>query len=402
MAPHLDRLAPILAMSTAAALCSCTISTVPEEAPGATDSRTDPIGAGWADLVDVGAHDDSGRGVAMDKWGRVAACGTVMTAGAESNLWLRRYSSNGNPGWTKQFPGGAEAVALSSEGHALVAGWMPLASTALKRQLFVRRYDTGGAQQWHATVNTYWTSVAGQAMVDVAVDSGSSTVWAANIADPAPGHIAIGKLDAGGQAVWTKSIWPPAGGSPWYAAAVAVNANNEIALAGRAGDFGGGFVKKLDAAGVEKWHFDVPGTAALTDVVFDWAGDIALTARAKAGQPPSTIGMLATLAADGSALKWQKLAGADEQFNSVAIGAHEIYWVTGSRLNPLSSFDMLVRAYSPAKLPLYTFVLNGSEAGSRDSGRRIAAHWTLGTAVAVGTIENDVTGDDLVVRHFTP
>ncbi len=149
---------------------------------------------------------DYAFGVAVDGSGNVYITGSTygtlpgQTSAGAGDAFVRKYDSNGNELWTRQFGGSsydeAYGVAVDGSGNVYVAGLttgtLPGQTSAGLTDAFVRKYDASG--------NELWTRQFGGSSYDYANDvavDGSGNVYVGGITFGAlPGQTSAGAWDA--------------------------------------------------------------------------------------------------------------------------------------------------------------------------------------------------------------
>ena len=139
------------------------------------DSAGNPL---WTDQFGTGASDRT-HSVAVDNSGNVYITGVTDGDLAASNpggndIFIRKYNSSGTEQWTRQIGTSAsewgEDIAVDSSGNVYVIG-DTFGSTfgthagGYNRDVFVVKYDTNGTQQWGDQFgNTSWNYGTGVAV----------------------------------------------------------------------------------------------------------------------------------------------------------------------------------------------------------------------------------------------
>ncbi|MCA9711208.1 MAG: hypothetical protein KDK70_35550, partial [Myxococcales bacterium] len=131
-----------------------------------------------------------GYGVAVDEAGDAFVIGQLDQPDGR-NIWIRRYDVNGNEQWTDivGMGGGTDL----GRGIAILGEELVVAGRIQGNTTWVRRYDPAGAQVWTET------DVVGHIPVDVALDpdgkvliAGGSEIW-------------LRKYDPNGNTAWTET-----------------------------------------------------------------------------------------------------------------------------------------------------------------------------------------------------
>lgn len=223
----------------------------------------------WTRLFGTSGPDDA-RAIALDGSSVYVVGATSLPdqATVGFDAYLSKFSTNGTEAWTRYFGSSsddfAEGIATDGSGLYVVGrtgGLLPDQNSAGGvADAFIRKYDSDG--------NLLWTRQFGSRGYDdargVAVDwSGVYVVGSAEAA--LPGQVRLGttsafirKYDAEGNEVWTQQFGSRLGAEAWAVAAddagVYVVGETHSALEGQ-GHRGGAdiFVRKYDAGGTELW-----------------------------------------------------------------------------------------------------------------------------------------------------
>jgi hypothetical protein len=191
---------------------------------------------------------DSGRGIAADAnsvyvIGETSGTLPGQTSAGLSDSFMRKYDSNGNEVWTRQFGGvGAatdEALAVATDeiGYVYVVGQtygtLPGQNSAGQTDAFIRKYDLNG--------NEVWTRQFGTA--------GGDSAYGVTVA-----------AEEGGYITYVYVVGETSGVFPGQTSAGSVDA----------------FIRKYDTNGNEvwTWQFGTSGADSARGVAFDVAGDV--------------------------------------------------------------------------------------------------------------------------------
>lgn len=107
----------------------------------------------WSTSVDLGGN-DSASSVAMDDSGNIVVVGTVSGDNAQ-DIWVQAYDADGNELWGDRHDGatnGADfgtSVAYDGDGNAIVAG--TVRDGEGDTDLWIRKYGTDGSETWTET-----------------------------------------------------------------------------------------------------------------------------------------------------------------------------------------------------------------------------------------------------------
>lgn|GEM_PF-924614 len=219
--------------------------------------KYDPSGAEqWTRTVhEVTA--DHGYAVAVADNDDIFVVGSVFTLSDHRDIWLRRYSPSGDPGFTRTHNGSSDdedeglGIAIDAAGNLGVVGYVTQGSD---REIFVRKYGPSG--------NTLWTVVesspgsADDEARAVAFDAAGNLVAAGYVTvGGSAENIWVGKYNPSGNELWTRTHDGPAGGND-RGEGVAVDGDGDILVVGYESVGGQGdnaWVRKYDADGTPLW-----------------------------------------------------------------------------------------------------------------------------------------------------
>jgi hypothetical protein len=233
---------------------------------------------------------DAGWGIATDGFGNVFISGSTSGSLDGPNAgnydgFVSKFNASGTQQWTRQFGSTKEdlvnSISADALGNVYISGLTKgalIGASLGESDAFVKKYDSQGNAQWtkqFGTVrsdNSLGVSVDGQGNVYVTgYNSGDF-----NVPNPDFANAFLNKLDTDGNAVWARSLGSAALDSAY---SVSVDDQGNAFIAGRtAGNLGGVnaglddiFVSKYDAAGDLKWTQQW-GTAA-NDIAYSISAD---------------------------------------------------------------------------------------------------------------------------------
>jgi protein involved in ribonucleotide reduction len=259
------------------------------------------------------AGDQSADGVSVDSYGNVYVAGGTydslpgQTSSGDRDAFVRKYDSSGNELWTRQFGSTgddyAQSVATDSFGNVLVAGWttgtLPGQTSLGSWDVFVRKYDSSGNEQWTRQFGTTSEDVA----LGVAVDSSGNAYVVGRTWGSLPGQTSSGRIDVfvrkydtSGNEQWTRQFGT---GGDQEAHGVSVDSYGNVYVAGGTYDSLPGqtssgdrdaFVRKYDSLGNELWtrQFGSTGNDYASSIAISSSGNVLVVGFANGSLPGQT------------------------------------------------------------------------------------------------------------------
>lgn len=220
--------------------------------------------------------------IAVDSDGSVVVVGEVdealpgQTYVGAPMAFVRKYSSGGEEQWTRQFGTGqttdATAVTVDASGAVFVAGpvygALPGQGSYGKADIYVRKYDASGVEGW----TRQWGSTDGDFVYSVDVDPGGNIFLTGYIEPSTLRYTSfVYKLDSSGEEIWSKTI---AGSMSVNAHRVVADSKGNVIVAGDATgtvDGGSGQVSGIRKGFVRR--FDASGQGLSTRYIYSEKGD---------------------------------------------------------------------------------------------------------------------------------
>ncbi|MBA7519177.1 hypothetical protein ES705_11252 [subsurface metagenome] len=326
---------------------------------------------------------DVGSGIAVDGNGNVYVTGYETVTGQESNIWVRKYSSDGYEIWTRTYNGTANdddegyGIAVDGDGNVYVAGYETVKKE--KSNIWVRKYDTNGSEVWTRTYNG--TANGHDRGRSIAVD-GIGNVYVTGcewVGKEEKRNIWVRKCNSDGNVVWTKT-YNGAANSQDRGYAVAVDASGNVYVTGYETvkkEKSNIWVRKYDSDGYELWTSTHNGTANSHDrgrgIAVDVSGNIFVIGSEWVTGEKRNI-WLRKYDSDGNVVWTRTYNGTDNDDDlgyGIAVDGSGNVYVTGCEIITGEGTNIWVRKYDTDGNIVWTRTYNGP-ANDDDEGYGIA------------------------------
>jgi len=257
---------------------------------------------------------DGATGVTVDGAGnlyvvgftRGAIAGQTSPVGLDYDAYLRKYDSDGNELWTRQFGTPrvlvedlTSDVAVDGAGNVYVVGFtsgpLPGQANLGEDDVYLRKYDSDGNELWARQSGSQTLDMANGVAID-----GTGNVYVVGQLGGIPGRRGMGEADAylrkhdsDGNELWTRQFGSQSGPS---ANGVAVDGAGNVYVVGSASGALPGqthlgksdaYVRKYDGDGNELWtrQFGSRGVDLAHGVVVDGAGNLYVSGTTRLSLP---------------------------------------------------------------------------------------------------------------------
>ncbi len=294
------------------------------------------------------SSDDAAYAIAVDNNGNVLVTGTATI----------KYSGAGIPLWTNGNVAG-RCIATDAAGNVFVAGGSVFATTAISASgvsLWTRTYGVGSYQDYPESMAV---DGSGNVLVTGYVTSGGNSFDFLTI-----------KYSGAGVPLWTNRFNGP-GDTDDKAAAVAVDANGDVFVAGHSGvyrtlDY---VTIKYSAAGLPLWTNRYVGSTLVKGIALDTSGNVFVAGHTYYFSVDRREGAMTTVAYSGAGtLLWTneyyESGNQSDIAVAVAVDAGGNVFVGGQSTGVGTSQDFATIKYSAAGVPLWTNRYNGPQSGS--------------------------------------
>jgi hypothetical protein len=294
-------------------------------------------------------------------------CATIKYSSAGAPLWTNTYSGPGS------YDDAAEAVAVDGNNDVIIAGYS--ISSAGTWGYATIKYSSAGVPLW--TNRCDWPAGAPSCLDAVAVDGNNDVIVTGYFTGSGGDYnYATIKYSSAGVPLWTNLYNISTNSdSSCVAIAVAVDANNDVIVAGRTDlDYA---TIKYSSAGLPLWtnlYGPLSANNRFCVIALDRSGNV-IVARSAAGSGGDSDYLTIKYSSAGLPL-WTNYyngpANGDDYAYAVAVDGSNNVIVTGYSTNSAGGYDYATIKYSGVGVPLWTNRYNGP-------GNNI--DWTTGVAV---------------------
>jgi cysteine-rich repeat protein len=355
---------------------------------------------------------DRAYGLAIDRRGDIAVIGHVTVEGQGANVWIRKYTTDGEAAWTWVLDGDAHldeegwSILVDDNDDFIAAGYVT--TTTGGPDAWIGKLSADGFLVWEARQDGGVARVDQARGVAFARGGDLALVGYATPATTTDTELWLQRRSADGQSVrWTAIREGLPGGMPDRGHTIFA-IEDDFVVAGYKQDQDNGqhhWIERIDGGGGTVWADEgalggVQGV--ITAVRGTMTGDLILAGWQAAAGGDSDMWLQRRDA--GGTVRWESIVGspggADDRANVIAVTSDGGFVVGGEMGAGAGSTDAWIRRYSAMDTEVWTDTISGP-AGDRDT------IWGLGwdpdgNLVACGYIASPATSWDIWVRKYTP
>jgi len=210
----------------------------------------------WAKFYG-GDNTQGGMGLSIDSLGNVIQTGYIMDGPYGRNDGIILKSSNsGIQIWNKTFGGAGDDigkdVCTDSNDNIYIIGTLGDYPIAGQEKIIVLKYNSSGHLHWNRT----WSGMSSANGRSIAIDS-EDNIYIAGFAGDFPNDFVLIKYSISGVKIWQR-IWGGSGDEGRYGVDIAIDLYDNIYIAGYTTSFGAGssdaVLIKYDKHGNQKWN----------------------------------------------------------------------------------------------------------------------------------------------------
>lgn len=214
----------------------------------------------WVQTFDSGGGTDCAEGIAADAEGNVIVAGFVATNSTGTDIWVAKYSPDGEQQWSTQIDGPASGddrargVDVGPNGEIFAVGFVA-AGGASGDDIWIAELDGNGSEVWSTTHNGALEVSEDAAYDVVATPDGGLIVVGDEVVDLMDSQIWIRKLDGDGNEEWTQT-YGGGGEALDGGRGIAVGPDGQILVTGWETKADGGrflWVRQYASDGTETW-----------------------------------------------------------------------------------------------------------------------------------------------------
>ncbi len=228
----------------------------------------------WNETIDFGTGQDLGIDIELDSSNNIYIVGYIHN-GADYDIYLTKYDSNGNDLWNKTINSGTGhdvgvGLFLDINNNLYVSGYL---DNGVDADIYLTKYDSNGNNIWNMTHDLgSGTDVA----YDIELDLNNNIYIAGYTHNGADYDIYMGKYDSNGSILWNETIASGTGTDVGFG--IDLDAKNNIYITGYVhnGVDSDLYFSKYDTNGNQIWNETI-NSAYGVDIELDLNNNIYIT-----------------------------------------------------------------------------------------------------------------------------
>lgn len=310
----------------------------------------------WKQICDIGLGGvDSKNTLAVDASNNVYIGGFKYVEGKGRSAWIRKYDQNGNVLWDRTWEnlyGSRDAkimdLAAAPDGSLYAVGYKYLDN--LIRELWLRRYDLDGNEQW---CRTYGVSpLPNEQEQGLTVDvSGNAYVAAYQDGDNQEVYLAVKKYGPDGNLQKTMSL-PDDRVRARVVNEIAVDLSDNLFVLGSESVFFQGrniFIRKISPSGGNLWSISYPNTGYQgfggNAIKFDSENNVYVSATGSGEKTEKKYSWISKLDSDGNKLEAMDYSGYSYGVD-FSVGRNGDIYVLGTGADATGNAEIWVKRYA--------------------------------------------------------
>lgn len=362
----------------------------------------------------VGDVEDRCYAIAIDGQGNAAVIGHVSNAQTGFDLWVRKYTADGDDAWTWSKDGGAGldeegwSIEVDADDGFVIAGYLNRPDTG--PDAWVAKLDADGLKVWEQAYDGGTAGIDQARGVTLLPDGDLALVGYATIDAVSDTELWLQRTSADGTSVrWTQT---PAGimdsGQPDRGHGITHDGGDVFAVGYRqqADLVQHHWIARIDAAGHDVWREDGPDAdgwpSTLAAIEATGAGELLIMGSKT--NPAGDVDIWMQRRTPDGVVTWDEIVaspgGSDDRGNGIVPTRDGGFIAAGELGAGAGSTDGWIRRYDANNREVWTDMVSGP-AGGRDT------IWDAGidpqgNVIACGYTATPETGWDIWVRKYTP
>jgi uncharacterized delta-60 repeat protein len=367
----------------------------------------------WLQSYNGTANDnDEGYDIQVSDSGNVYVAGYSKTMSGGQDITIIKYSGAGVQQWVNIYNGSfssldlANALAVDANGNAYVIGYETVSNLTL--DFVTIKYSTGGAQMWAQTYNgpgnfnDEGRDIALDASGNVFVTGPSDTL----VSSQPNSDMVLLKYNNAGSLQWRRAYNSPGNGYE-YSKYVAVDANNDIVMAGYGFVTGNGndfYAVKYSNSGsfqwVQNYNYAANTFEQPNGLVIDSQNNIIIAGQGVTSTQLGTNDYVTVKYNSAGTFQWASRydngSNGEDRAYGIAVGDSSQLYVTGFSAGSGTMQDIATVKYDASGAQVYVLRFNHT-ANKDDVGNAVA--FKNGDIYVTGLSNNPTNGDYITLRY---